>query len=90
MLGLLVAVASIGSFVCFILVVIKQFQYGGPVQGIIGVVTCGIWTFIWGWMNAGKFSLQKTMMIWTALVIAYAAVVGLFVAAGGFHPTMTP
>lgn len=55
--------------VVFIMVLIKQFQNAGAVHGIIGIVTCGIWTFIWGWMNAGKLNIKNLMLIWTVLLI---------------------
>ena len=61
---------SLLSFICFILVIIKQFQTAGVVHGIIGIITCGIWTFIWGWLNAGKLNLTTIMMVWTFLIIA--------------------
>ena len=38
-IGMLVGLASL---VCFIMVLIKQFQNGGAVHGIIGIITCGI------------------------------------------------
>ena len=65
-IGMLV---GLGSLVCFILVLIKQFQNAGAVHGIIGIITCGIWTFIWGWMNATKLNIKNIMMIWTLLII---------------------
>jgi len=82
MLGMIGAVAGLGSLICFIIVLIKQFQNAGALHGIIGIITCGIWTFIWGWMNSGKLNLRNLMMAWTALWIL--AVV-LNVAGGGFH-----
>ena len=60
---------GLASFVCFILVLIKQFQNAGAVHGIIGIITCGIWTFIWGWMNATKLNIKNIMLIWTLLII---------------------
>jgi hypothetical protein len=43
MLLLLVGgLATLVSFVCWIMVLIKQFQTAGPIHGIIGIVTCGI------------------------------------------------
>jgi hypothetical protein len=72
---------SLGAFVCFIIVLIKQFQVGGVVHGIIGIITCGIWTFIWGWMNSGKAGIKNIMLIWTALIV-----VGIVLGAiGGFN-----
>ena len=92
MLSILALVCSIASFICFIIVLIKQFQQGGVVHGIIGIITCGIWTFIWGWINAGRVGIKNIMMIWTLLIV-----VGIIlnVLGGGFHfsfgtPATTP
>ena len=70
MLGILGGIAGLGSLVCFIIVLIKQFQNGGVLHGIIGIITCGIWTFIWGWINSGKLNIRNIMLIWTVLYIA--------------------
>jgi hypothetical protein len=89
-IGMLVGLAS---FVCFIMVLIKQFQTGGAVHGIIGIITCGIWTFIWGWMNATNLNIKNIMMAWTLLIVVGIAINLLF---GSFYamptalPTNTP
>jgi len=89
-IGMLVGLAS---FVCFIMVLIKQFQTAGAVHGIIGIITCGIWTFIWGWMNASKLNIKNIMMAWTLLIVVGIAINLLF---GSFYamptalPTNTP
>jgi hypothetical protein len=75
MLGIFGYVAWFGAFVCFIMVLIKQFEEAGVAHGIIGIITCGIWTFIWGWINAGELNIKSLMLIWTVLVIV----------SGGFH-----
>ena len=67
--NLLNSIAGLGCFVCFVLVLIKQFQREGPVQGIMGIVTCGIWTFIWGWLNARLENINGLMSLWSFLVI---------------------
>jgi hypothetical protein len=82
MLSILALVCSIASFICFIIVLIKQFQEGGALHGIIGIITCGIWTFIWGWMNAGRLNIKNIMMIWTLLFVVSII---LNVLGGGFH-----
>jgi hypothetical protein len=68
---------GLGSLVCLIMVLIKQFQQGGAVHGIVGIVTCGLWTFIWGWMNASKLNIKNIMLIWTLLWVVNIAVMGL-------------
>ena len=82
MLQVLNIVVSLGSLICFIIVLIKQFQNGGALHGIIGIITCGIWTFIWGWMNAGRLNIKNIMMIWTLLIIVSII---LNIMGGGFH-----
>ena len=68
-MAILNILAGIGSFICFIMVLIRQFRDAGAVHGIIGIITCGIWTFIWGWINAGRLAIRNIMLIWTILII---------------------
>jgi len=67
-LQILNMVASLGSLICFIIVLIKLFQNEGALKGILGLI-CGLYTFIWGWMNATKLNIKNIMMIWTLLII---------------------
>ena len=69
LLGILAMLVGLGCLICWIIVLIKQFQTAGPIHGIIGIITCGIWTFIWGWMNASQLNIRNIMMIWTLLII---------------------
>jgi hypothetical protein len=77
---LLNIVVSLGSLICFIIVLVKMFQNAGALQGILGLI-CGIWCFIWGWMNAGKLGIKNIMLIWTVLILLNIV---LAVAGGGF------
>ncbi|MBS1786834.1 MAG: hypothetical protein JST85_03890 [Acidobacteria bacterium] len=65
---LLVGLLSIGSVVCWIMVLIKMFQAEGPLHGILGII-CGIYALIWGWMHADEHNLRKIVQIWTACVV---------------------
>ncbi len=47
----LAAISGIACLVCFIMVLVKMFQNENIGLGILGIF-CGLWTFIWGWMNA--------------------------------------
>ena len=82
MLGILALIALLCCLICWIIVLIKQFQNGGVVHGIIGIITCGLWTLIWGWMNSGKLNIRNLMLIWTLLIIVCIV---LNVMSGGFH-----
>jgi len=68
--GLLGGLAGLASFVCFIMVLIKLIQHKGPLHGILGIISCGIYTFIYGWMNVEKFHNRNIMPAWTAAIIA--------------------
>jgi len=59
---------GIGCLICFIIVLIKLFQNEGALKGILGLI-CGLYTFIWGWMNSDKLGIRNIMMIWTLLII---------------------
>lgn len=69
MIMILATLVGLASLVCFVMVLIKQFQTAGPLHGIIGLLTCGIWTFIWGWMRAGALNLKNLMLVWTGLIV---------------------
>ena len=73
-------VVSLGFLICFIIVLVKMFQNAGALQGILGLI-CGIWCFIWGWMNASKLGIKNIMLIWTVLILLNIV---LAVAGGGF------
>ena len=61
----------LASTVSAIIVLIKLFQAKGALHGILGLF-CGIYTFIWGWINAKSLNLMKPMLIWTlGLPIGY-------------------
>jgi len=69
MLLILAWLLNLGALICFVIVLIKQFQNAGVVHGIIGIITCSIWTFIWGWMNAGRLNIRNIMMIWSLILV---------------------
>ena len=52
--------------ICWIIVLIRMFKEGA-LKGILGLV-CGLYAFIWGWMNAGS-GLKNIMLLWTLGII---------------------
>ena len=68
MLMLLALLVSLGSIACWIIVVVKAFQSGNVVLGIVSL--CPLVGFIIGWVKSNEWGLQKVMLIWTVLVIA--------------------
>jgi hypothetical protein len=60
--------ASIVSLVCWIMVLIKMFPAEGALKGILAII-CGLYAFIWGWMNATRFNLKTIMLVWTVAIL---------------------
>jgi hypothetical protein len=48
--------------------IIPLFKEKGALHGILGII-CGLYTFIWGWINAGRLGKKNVMLAWTALII---------------------
>jgi hypothetical protein len=61
--------AAAVSLVCWIMVLLKMFPAEGTLKGILAII-CGLYAFIWGWMNASKFNLRNIMLIWTVAIVA--------------------
>lgn len=80
MLGILGWVVIVGMIICQIFVAIKIFQNDGALKGIIALL-CGLFGFIWGWMNSTRLGIKNIMMIWTVLLII-CMIIG---AMGGFN-----
>jgi hypothetical protein len=68
------AVASVGTLVCFIMVVVTMFQKDATKLGIISLVLTPCFgigpliAFIAGWMNADKWGIRQLMLIYTVCV----------------------
>ena len=80
-IGILLPVLSLIGLVIFVMVLIKQFKHGGALQGIIGIITCGFWTFIWGWIKHKSLAMTKLMIIWTVIQVTPLVLIGVFGAA---------
>jgi hypothetical protein len=71
-------VVGLGSLICWILVLVRMFKES-VLKGLLGLI-CGLYAFIWGWMNAGT-GLRNIMLIWTVLIIL-AIILGYTTGAG--------
>lgn len=85
LLNILLIVAWIANLILFIMVLIKLFQAKGVLHGILGLI-CGLYTFIWGWMNSAM--VGKNIMIgWTVAIVVQlilAGATGAMTSASGF------
>jgi len=68
-MAILAQLVGLACLVPFIMVLIKLFQQKGVLHGILGII-CGLYTFIWGWINATTLNIKNIMILWTVLIIA--------------------
>lgn len=68
-MAILAQLIGLACLVPFVMVLIKLFQTKGALHGILGII-CGLYTFIWGWMNATTLNIKNLMLLWTGLIIA--------------------
>ena len=87
-MAILAQLVGLACLVPFIIVLIKLFQQKGVLHGILGII-CGLYTFIWGWMNATTLNIKNVMLLWTALIIV-AAVLNIMFATSGAGGITTP
>ena len=64
---LLALLVGIGSFICWIMVLIRLVKAKGILHGILGI--CAIYPFIWGWINANALGIKNIMLAWTACIV---------------------
>jgi hypothetical protein len=66
-MGLTLSYIAAGiSVVCWILVLVQMFKQSVG-KGILGLI-CGLYAFIWGWMNS-SLGLKNIMLLWTAAIV---------------------
>lgn len=83
-MSILVLLVLLAAIVVQILVVVKMFKNAGALHGILGLL-CGLYAFIWGWMNANKLGIKNLMLIWTGLLILYFILAAVFGASFGYN-----
>jgi hypothetical protein len=80
-----VGLASLVSFICFILVLVQMFQRGAKGIAITCIVLtfcCGVGpliTFVYGWVKASAWNISTLMTIWTVAI-------AIDVVAGSLNP----
>jgi hypothetical protein len=71
----IVAIASLVSLVCFILVVIEMLRRGAVTMGVTCILLslcCGLGglvAFVYGWMRSDDWNIAQVMKVWTVAFI---------------------
>ena len=74
---LLYPLLSLGSLICFILVLIKLGKAKGALHVILGILSLGIYPYIWGWIQAKAQNLSKVMIVWTVCILGSMVIGGI-------------
>lgn len=76
-MGLLPAVIAFGttSVGCLLVVLYKMAREDGFNTAFLGLITAGIYAFVWGWRNrdeieVGSFQLSAVMTVWSIALCA--------------------
>jgi hypothetical protein len=83
--SVVVGLAFLVNFICFILVLIQMFQHGAKGMAIACIVLslcCGLGSlvaFVYGWMKARQWNISNLMTVWTIAVV-------IQVVAGSINP----
>ncbi len=75
-MSILLGLVGLINLGCFIMVLIKLFQDKGIVHGILGIL-CGLYTFVWGWMNAGRLNISQVMIGWSSMIVLSIVLQGI-------------
>ena len=77
-------VCGLVSLVCWIITLIQMFKSeNGVLQGILGIITCGLWAFIWGWIHVKETGQKGVMIAWTIVFLGSIAFNVLAIGEGG-------
>jgi hypothetical protein len=66
MLLILSIIIAVVSLACWIMILIKIFQSGATLWGVLGI--CPLVAFIYGWIKVNELDAQKIMLAWSACV----------------------
>jgi len=85
LLSAIAGVCGLVSLVCFVMVLLAMFKNDQAVLGIICIVAfffCGfgmLVAFIFGWIKASQWDIQKIMLVWTV-----AGILGMILGGSSF------
>jgi hypothetical protein len=65
---MLIYLLGLANLICYIIVLVKLFNDKGVLHGVLGLL-CGVYAFIWGWMNVSRQNLMFVMIAWTLLIL---------------------
>jgi hypothetical protein len=64
-IAILYIVVALIALVLHIMLLVKIFQYGSVVLGILGII-CPPFALIWGWLKSEEYEIRN-LMVWLTL-----------------------
>jgi len=72
MAGIIVAgVGLLVWFICSIVVSVKLYRAEGLMPMILSLATCGVSSYVLGWVKSKVYQLGRLMVVWTLSIFAY-------------------
>lgn len=84
-MGALGYASALVVLICFVLTEVRIFrdkQKAGTLHGVLGIVTCGLWAYIWGWVQSKRYHNVVIMLLWTVAYVMYVVFGGITVVRG--------
>jgi hypothetical protein len=72
-IGTLALIAGVAQLVFWVMTIVRCFQTGKVLQGVISIIFCGIGAYIIGWINVKNWNYMNIMIAWTIawIITAY-------------------
>ena len=67
-LAILSLVIGLVALACWIMVLVKIFQSGDILWGVLGI--CPLVAFIYGWVKNQALDIRNVMLVWTLCIVA--------------------
>lgn len=61
--------AVLGAVWCLLLMLTRLYRAKGALHVVLGIVSLGLYPFIWGWTAPAEFRVRKVTVAWTLLAI---------------------
>ena len=68
LLAILSLIIGLVALACWIMVLVKIFQSGDILWGVLGI--CPLVAFIYGWVKNQALDIRNIMLVWTLCIVA--------------------
>ena len=58
-------ILSFAVAACWFITEVQMFKKARVLSGLLGILTIGLWAFIWGWRNREMTGQKDVMIVWS-------------------------